>query len=157
MKKLILFIALSITTLPLTVSVLTEDQILSIEASKQRRIEETCMAKALYYEAGNQPVEGIRAVYEVIRNRAEKKNTSWCRVISERKQFSFLNSGKISLYSDLKKDEKKLFDAVKSLDNVLSNDVLFYHATYVKPAWSKKMVVDKRIGQHIFYKLREKK
>jgi len=157
MKKLILFVALSIITLPLAVSVLTEDRIASIERQKAYQMEIKCMASTLYYESNSEPIEGVRAVYEVVRNRAHKNKTSWCAEIKKKFQFSYLNSGKIKLDTPITPREKELFDSVKALDNILEYDTMFYHAAYVKPAWSKKMVIDKRIGQHIFYKLKEKR
>lgn len=165
MKKIFLYVITILITSALfipkdvSINVLTEEMKESASRKRQEALQSEikCMSKALYYEAGNQPTEGIRAVYEVIRNRAVKKNTSWCFVISERKQFSFLNSGKISLKSELKPREKELYDNVKYLDNILSDDALFYHADYVKPTWSKRMIVEKKIGNHIFYKLKEKK
>lgn len=157
--KGILFCFLTLFTVSLATSTLTEEQKANASRKRQEALQQeiNCMAKALYYEANNQPTEGIRAVYEVVKNRAAKKNTSWCAVISERRQFSFLNSGKISLHSSLKPREKELYNSVKALDNVLSSDVLFYHADYVKPVWAKKMKVEKRIGSHIFYRLKENK
>ena len=128
----------------------------SKEAQEALQQEQVCMARALYHEARNQPVEGIRAVFEVIVNRSNKSGESWCATISKRKQFSFLNSGKIKLYTPMQEEEKRLLNSVKTLDNIFCGDVLFYHTTYVKPIWTKRLQVEKKIGRHIFYKLKEK-
>jgi spore germination cell wall hydrolase CwlJ-like protein len=34
----------------------------------------------------------------------------------------------------------------------LSNDVLWYHATYVAPSWGHRLSMAQKIGQHIFYR-----
>ena len=39
------------------------------------------------------------------------------------------------------------------LDGTIKRNVssLYYHALYVKPKWAAKMVVERTIGNHVFY------
>lgn len=160
MKATVKFALLLLLLIPsmISVSTLTQEQKDAPERLKARREEYQCMMVALHYESGNQPVEGIKAVAEVIRNRANRTGDSWCATISKRKQFSFLNSGKIKLNKKLDKElEHKYYPiAVAEEDVIGDKDVIFYHATYVSPTWSKKMEKVVKIKDHIFYKLKEK-
>jgi len=154
--KKLLFVVLICVCGVISNTELTDADKINLEGLKHSYKQRKCVARTLYHEARGEPLEGIRAVFSVIVNRSRKSGKSFCEIVSAHKQFSYMNSGKISLENPLTEDEKKLYDAVTELDNELSEDVLFYHNTSVKPKWTKKMKVEKRIGNHIFYKLKEK-
>lgn len=53
-----------------------------------------CLAFAVYYEAGNQPLVGKMAVAQVVMKRAEKPSNI-CKIVKKPKQFSFYSDGKV--------------------------------------------------------------
>lgn len=50
-----------------------------------------CEAIAIYYEANTEPLEGKRAVLDVIRNRASALGKSSCEIVKQKGQFSFVH------------------------------------------------------------------
>ncbi len=120
-----------------------------------------CLAKNIYYEAGNQSDDGKIAVALVTMNRVKSGDyaNSVCNVVKEKHgnvcQFSwwcenkskimdrnmFIRSRDVALYVYLNHD--KVSDITKG--------ATFYHADYVQPGWDKLKKTTK-IGAHIFYK-----
>lgn len=120
-----------------------------------------CLAKNVYYEAGNQSDEGKIAVAMVTLNRVHSKNFagSVCKVVNEKYgkvcQFSWLceNKSKVVDRSTYKRAKAIALYAYVNYDKIddVTNGATYYHATYVKPKWSNlKQTV--KIGDHIFYK-----
>jgi hypothetical protein len=117
-----------------------------------------CMAVAVYHEARGEAVEGQLAVARVIMNRAAsgKYPTSWCGVVKQPAQFSFVRHGMfpaVDVNSDAWRKAQgitriALANAVPSL----STDVLWYHANYVAPSWGRRLTRVSQIGAHIFYR-----
>lgn len=126
-----------------------------------------CLARAIYFEARGESVEGQRAVARVILNRVESKYypNSICGVVYQNDhlrnacQFSFACDGK----PDRITDEKAYRKAEKIARQVygcgqswckLSDPVgrsTHYHADYVKPGWANRLERTGRVGSHIFY------
>jgi len=118
-------------------------------------VELDCMAVNVYHEARNEPISGMYAVMDVVHNRVKHK--AWpnnvCAVIYQKAQFSWTAKPlKIKNKKKLKEIKKLVVRYTKGLNRGESKGALWYHATYVKPKWSKKLKVSRRIGQHIFYK-----
>jgi spore germination cell wall hydrolase CwlJ-like protein len=122
--------------------------------------EENCIAVAVYHEARGESVDGQLAVARVIMNRAAsgKYPGSWCGVVKQPWQFSFVNprTGHIP-YVDQDSAAWRKAKAVTKLavTNVvtsLTNDVLWYHADYVAPSWGRRLSFVQKIGTHIFYR-----
>ena len=114
-----------------------------------------CLAKNIYFEAGNQPLAGKLAVAHVVKNRVESWQfpNTYCDVIHETKewrtswtgnqvpvlgmcQFSWFCDGK----SDEPKDSKTWIKSVQIANNFMMNDPLditegamWYHANYIYP------------------------
>lgn len=120
-----------------------------------------CLAKNIYYEAGNQSDEGKIAVAMVTLNRVHSKNFagSVCGVVNEKYgkvcQFSWLCETKTKVInrSLLKRSKAIALYAYINYDKIddMTNGATYYHATYVKPKWNNlKQTV--KIGDHIFYK-----
>lgn len=116
------------------------------------------LSTALLYEARGESKKGQIAVLDVITNRVKSGRypNTVKGVISQRKQFSYV--GKEHLQS--KPSKKSVDKAYKLTYDYLNGDVqrvlpessLWYHTTKVNPVWNRKMVVEARIGNHIFYK-----
>ncbi|MEZ5841778.1 MAG: cell wall hydrolase [Hyphomicrobiales bacterium] len=126
--------------------------------------ERTCLATAVYFEARGEPVEGQVAVAQVILNRVANVHypNSICGVVYQNKswrnrcQFSFACDG----YKDRIRDADAWQIAQDVADRVLNGAAYItdvggathYHATYVKPRWSRTLLRLDKIGQHIFYR-----
>ena len=119
-----------------------------------------CMAVAVYHEARGESVEGQLAVARVIMNRAAsgKYPTSWCGVVKQPWQFSFVNphTGTLPSVDQASACWRKAQGITRlAMANVvpsLSTDVLWYHANYVAPSWGRRLTRVSQIGAHIFYR-----
>lgn len=120
-----------------------------------------CLATAIFFEAGNQPLEGKYAVAAVIMNRVESRHypNDICAVVDQRAQFSFTTDGKsddmfaLTGYYDKIAAQHSLVVAenVVSGYNLVSISATHYHADYVNPYWASSMVLEVVIGDHMFY------
>ncbi len=124
-----------------------------------------CMTNAIYYEAGNEPEEGQRAVAQVILNRLASGRwpTSVCGVIyqgTERSdrlcQFTFSCDGSMARTPAATSWSR----ARRVAARVLSGEVFapaglatFYHTLAVRPPWADRVRPVAVIGAHIFYRL----
>lgn len=125
-----------------------------------------CLAQAVYYEAGLEPLEGQQAVAQVIVNRVRDPAfpSSVCGVVFQgyqRKsgcQFSFVCDGSIKRRPpDVVEYEAAKQIATKALDGFVDADVgaaTHYHATYVAPSWRRRMDEVTKVGRHVFYSRR---
>jgi spore germination cell wall hydrolase CwlJ-like protein len=122
-----------------------------------------CLASAVYYEAGNQDVDGERAVAQVVLNRVRHPAFpgSVCGVVYEGStrqtgcQFTFTCDG--SLYRQPDPDGWRR--AYKVAADALSGHVYapvgwatHYHADYVVPTWASSLAKNAIVGAHIFYR-----
>jgi spore germination cell wall hydrolase CwlJ-like protein len=120
--------------------------------------EAKCVATAVYFESMGEPLEGQLAVARVVLNRAASGRypTSWCGVVKQKAQFSFVRSGRfprINTTSDAWAKAKAITRiAVDNAVDVLPTDVLWYHADYVAPRWRRNLQKVEKIGAHIFYR-----
>lgn len=122
-----------------------------------------CLAKAVYFEARGEAVDGQLAVAQVILNRVKspKFPDTICGVVYQnethkhRCQFSFACDG----VSDTP-FEGEAWETAKRVSLVALSgrweDITFgaknYHAVYVRPAWSDSLVETGQHGRHIFYR-----
>lgn len=132
-----------------------------------------CMAKNIYFEAGNQPLAGKVAVAQVVLNRMEHSAypKEVCGVIYQAKyranwkgnmvpalhqcQFSWFCDGK----SDEPLDTDTFFESYKIAHDVLmgkypdiTGGATHYHADSVYPYWADSLNRTVTIDNHIFYK-----
>jgi hypothetical protein len=119
-----------------------------------------CIAVAIYHEARGESLDGQLAVARVIMNRAAsgKYPGSWCGVVKQPWQFSFVNprTGNYPAVSEASAAWRKAQAitrlAISNAVPSLSNDVLWYHADYVAPSWGRRLSFVQKIGTHIFYR-----
>ena len=119
-----------------------------------------CIAVAIYHEARGESLDGQLAVARVIMNRAAsgKYPGSWCGVVMQPWQFSFVNprTGHYPAVNEASASWRKAQAitrlAVSNAVPSLSNDVLWYHADYVAPSWGRRLSFVQKIGTHIFYR-----
>jgi spore germination cell wall hydrolase CwlJ-like protein len=120
--------------------------------------EANCIATAVYFEARGESLEGQLAVARVIMNRAASGQypASWCSVVTQPSQFSFVHHGQMptpNLASDAWRKAQGITRlAMSNVIPSLSSDVLWYHADYVNPSWGHRLSYAQKIGQHIFYR-----
>ena len=124
-----------------------------------------CLAMAIYFEtAVETSYDAGLAVAQVILNRVDnpKFADTICGVVKEDWgpgkhdcQFSFYCDGKPERPYQGARWERAKQQANEALAGKLQPDLqhraLFYHAVYVNPSWSSKMISIGRIGKHIFY------
>lgn len=125
-----------------------------------------CLAEAIYFEARSESQEGQAAVAQVVLNRALSGlyPASVCGVVYQNRhrykacQFSFACEGKSLRITDGSSWDNAVRIANEVLEGrtYLSNvgGATHYHATYVRPGWSRRLERASKIGTHIFYKLK---
>jgi hypothetical protein len=123
-----------------------------------------CLAAAIYYEAGNEPENGQRAVAQVVLNRV--RHPAWpnsvCAVVyqgSERAdlkcQFSFACDGAMARLPNAAIWGRARKIAVDALAGHVFAPVglsTYYHTLAVSPPWSASLQPVAVIGAHIFYR-----
>lgn len=127
-----------------------------------------CLAKNIYFEARNEPVQGLVAVAQVTLNRvdSDKFPNTVCEVVyqavkvdgqivRDKCQFSWYCDGKpdyIRFSSEAWIRSMKIAEVVMrdEYPDVVRGS-LFYHADYVNPYWSKEKRLITKVGRHIFY------
>jgi spore germination cell wall hydrolase CwlJ-like protein len=124
----------------------------------------TCLTSAIYYEAGNEPEEGQRAVAQVVLNRLRHPDwpDSVCGVVYEgteradlRCQFTFSCDGSMAR----RPGGERWSRARRIAEAALRGEVFapvglatYYHTLTVFPAWASRMRPAAIIGAHIFYR-----
>ena len=120
-----------------------------------------CMAKNIYHEAGSEPTLGKYAVAQVTINRMKspKYKDTVCSVVFEPYQFSWANyhgrrwtTPRGASWNEAKRIAIDVLENNKRVKGM--DDVLFYHATYVRPYWASRKDRLTKIGLHIFYEPR---
>ena len=117
-----------------------------------------CLATAVYFESMGEPLEGQLAVAQVVINRARSGRYpgSWCGVVKQKAQFSFVRSGRFPRIDPACQAwataQAIARIAALNLTSSLSQEVLWYHADYVAPSWGRRLVRVEKIGAHIFYR-----
>ena len=145
----------------------------------ERRQAVNCLAAAVYYEAGTEPLEDQRAVAQVVLNRVRDHRfpPSVCGVVYQRGhharhhirgrikgpgvcQFSFACDGSSKRRPP---GAAQLARARGVAEQALAGRVApevgtatYYHASYVHPAWRHELVMVNRLGAHIFYRRPDK-
>lgn len=130
----------------------------TMPAINQLSPELQCLAGAIYFEARGEPLDGQLAVARVIINRSEDRRfpASYCGVIYQPSQFSFVKNGrmpKIRTGSAAWANAKAIARiAHRGLWDSKADDALYFHARYVSPSWSRKRVALATIDTHVFYR-----
>lgn len=133
-----------------------EQMVSGYTGSEQMNPEMDCLARAVYHEARGEPLEGQLAVANVVLNRAAsgKYPQTWCEVVRQPWQFSFVRRGYIPgapKNEAWRKSVAIAHIASQRFAAGLTPDVLWYHADYVAPSWGRRLTRVAKIGAHIFY------
>lgn len=116
-----------------------------------------CLAAGVYFESKSEPLAGQLAVGQVIANRANSKGrfpATYCGVLMQRGQFSFIRGGR---WPAVNKNSLQWKNAVaiarivdKDLHDSSVGSALFFHAKRVSPRWRLTRVAS--VGNHVFYR-----
>lgn len=121
-----------------------------------------CVQTALWFEARGEGLQGMKNVLAVLQNRVQAKGfpSSYCAVVLQKQQFSFVQNGKIPRIT-ARLQERKVLAKVQELAynavirgeqmQELPKTVLHYAKYNVRPSWAIKARLYKRVGQHNFY------
>ncbi|HEV2596010.1 MAG TPA: cell wall hydrolase [Sphingomicrobium sp.] len=123
----------------------------------------TCLASAIYYEAGNQDADGERAVAQVVLNRVRHPAFpgTICGVVYEGStkptgcQFTFTCDNSLDRQPDTEGWRRALAVAEAALNGFVYDPVgwaTHYHADYVVPVWAATMAKNAVVGAHLFYR-----
>ena len=112
-----------------------------------------CLARAVYFEARGEPLEGQLAVAQVVLNRVASGRfaDSACGVINQPGQFSFAHDRSPSAGSDWRVAEAIARIAVANGWVPVAPRAVNFHAVRVAPSWNAMAKVT-QIGHHIFYR-----
>lgn len=122
-----------------------------------------CLTQAIYYEAAVEPLQGRRAVAQVVLNRMRHPAypKSVCGVVyqgAERRtgcQFSFTCDGSLLRAPGGVPWREADLIARAALSGYVEPSVgtaTFYHADYVLPKWAYELGKITQIGRHLFYR-----
>ncbi|MEQ8410371.1 MAG: cell wall hydrolase [Erythrobacter sp.] len=138
------------TSLPELVSMIPQEDRMSEEMS--------CLAGAVYFESRGEPLAGQLAVAQVVINRAEDSRfpASYCGVVYQRAQFSFVKNGRMPRI----RTHTRAWQRAKAIARIAhdgmwespAGDAVFFHANYVRPKWSYRKQRLAQIDTHIFYR-----
>jgi N-acetylmuramoyl-L-alanine amidase len=124
-----------------------------------------CLAKNVYYEAGNQPFEGKVAVAQVTINRAESGQfpKDICQVVYQKNVVYEKVLCQFSWYCENASSTKPKNTAAFRESELVARQVLlegfrlpslkqalYFHGTQINPKWNREKVAT--IAGHVFYK-----
>lgn len=122
-----------------------------------------CLAEAIYFESRGEPLAGQIAVAEVVLNRVDSRRypNSICGVTKQGVgsgracQFSYACDGRPdAMTSPLARDRagKLARLMIDGRPRTVTDGATHFHATYVRPAWSRSFPRTAAIGNHVFYR-----
>ena len=116
-----------------------------------------CLAVGVYFEAKSEPLAGQLAVGHVIANRANSGRrfpSSYCGVLFQRGQFSFVRKGTYPYISRTSRQWQTAVAIARIVDQELHQSAvpgaLFFHAKRVNPRW--RLTRLGSVGNHVFYR-----
>jgi spore germination cell wall hydrolase CwlJ-like protein len=132
------------------------ETVASLRSSDPGSRELECLAVGIYFEAKSESLPGQLAVGHVIANRAESGRfpTSYCGVLFQRSQFSFIRGRSLPSVPRASRDWQEAVAVAKIVDQELHpspmGKALFFHARRVSPGW--KLTRLGTLGNHVFYR-----
>ena len=129
-----------------------------VDSNEQMTDQMRCLAGAVYFESRGEPLDGQLAVAQVVINRAEDGRwpASYCGVVYQRSQFSFVRGGRmpnINTSSAAWQRAKAVATiAHEGLWDSEAADAVYFHATRVRPSWSRRKTRLAQIDSHVFYR-----
>ena len=133
-----------------------DELVSSIVAEGELSDDMRCLAGAVYFESRGEPLAGQLAVARVVVNRAESDDfpSSYCGVVYQRSQFSFIRNGRmpqINASSQAWQRARAIAQiAHEELWDSPTKGALYFHANYVNPRW--RLTRIGQVSSHIFYR-----
>ena len=130
----------------------------AMPAAGQLSDELQCLAGAVYFESRGEPLAGQLAVAKVVINRSEDRRwpSSYCGVVYQRAQFSFVKNGRMPRIKTgsqaWKRAQAIARIAHRGLWDSSAEEAVYFHAKYVRPSWSHRKVAVATIDTHVFYR-----
>lgn len=123
--------------------------------------DQACLAEAMYFEARGTGERGMRAVGEVILNRARDRRfpNTVCGVVDQRSgrscQFSYRCDGHPEVYRE--RGQKALAERIAhtlltNRGQDITNGALYFHAARMRPGWFASLSRRGQFGGNIFYR-----
>lgn len=115
-----------------------------------------CLAGAIYFEARGESLEGQLAVGRVVVNRTRSGRfpTSYCGVVYQPSQFSFVRGRSMPAVREASVDWREAVAIAQIADdgswNSAAKGALFFHAARVSPGWRLTRLA--RVDNHVFYR-----
>ena len=115
-----------------------------------------CLAGAIYFESKSEPLKGQLAVGHVVVNRTKsgKYPTTYCGVVYQRGQFSFVRGRSMPYINRGGQQWKNAVAIARIVDGDLQpspvGKALSFHARRVSPNWRMTRVAT--LGNHVFYR-----
>ena len=115
-----------------------------------------CLAGAIYFEARGESLDGQLAVGRVVVERAKSGRfpTSYCGVVFQRSQFSFVRGQSMPSVQESTAAWQRAVAIARIADEGTwqspAQGALYFHSTYVSPGWRRQRLA--RIDNHIFYR-----
>lgn len=115
-----------------------------------------CLASAIYFEARGESLAGQLAVGRVIveRSTSGRFPDSYCGVVFQRSQFSFVRGSKMPTIRESSSAWRRAVKVAKIAHEgsweSQAEGALFFHATRVSPGWRLKRLA--RVDNHVFYR-----
>jgi N-acetylmuramoyl-L-alanine amidase len=133
-----------------------EDTVASLRGTEPGSRELECLAGAIYFESKSESLKGQLAVGHVVANRTNsgKYPKTYCGVVYQRGQFSFVRGGSMPRIARSSLQWKNAVAVAKIVDTELHaspvGKALSFHARRVSPGWRMTRVAT--VGNHIFYR-----
>lgn len=133
----------------------------ALEPASHSAADMICLARAVYFEARGEPIEGQIAVAQVVMNRVRSSGDGICAVVykgqerAEKCQFSFAchahrqPSETVPAWTQaqwIAEDVATGRAFLRELDRAEH-----FHTIHVKPVWRHGLKIVRRIGLHVFY------
>ena len=116
-----------------------------------------CLAVGIFFESKSEPLAGQLAVGQVMANRANSRGRfpgTYCGVLTQRGQFSFVRGGRWPSVARNSLQWKNAVAIARIVDADLHDssvsNALFFHARRVSPGWRLTRVGT--VGNHVFYR-----
>ena len=141
---------------PITATGDLASMVAQLRSSDAGSAELECLAGAIYFESKSESLKGQLAVGHVIANRAASGRfpSSYCGVVYQRSQFSFVRGHKMPPIPRSSLQWKNAVAIANIVDQKLAptpvSKALFFHARRVSPGWHLTRVAT--LGNHVFYR-----
>ena len=122
--------------------------------------EADCLAANIYHESRGESLAGQYMVAYTTQNRVDSNRfpNSYCGVVKQYMQFSWINDGIVKYPKDSEAWKTACHIATQFLLDLamsridLSEGALYYHASWMTPEWAVKKNYIGRVGNHLFYR-----